>query len=84
MTDNIHVAMRKYAIEKKNEIMWQFFAAIILFLGFFLVGYGCGSRWMMRFSMFITFFLILALLFMSVVLMILLVGSFSLAFNTIR
>jgi hypothetical protein len=73
MADRVHQAIRKYGIEKKNEIIWNFFAAIVVFLAIFLVGYGCGSRWILRFSMFITFFLILGLLFMSVVLMILMV-----------
>jgi hypothetical protein len=75
MADNIHDAMRKYGIEKKNEIIWDFFGAIIFFLAIFLVGYGCGSRWTIRFAMFLTFFLTLSLLFMSVVLMILLVSD---------
>jgi hypothetical protein len=79
MTDNIHFAIRKYGIEKKNEIIWNYFGAIIIFLGLFLVGYCCGSRWIIRFAMILTFFLILGLLFISVVLMILLVSQSTLS-----
>lgn len=80
MTDNIHVAIRKYGIEKKNEIIWDYFAAILVFLLLFLVGFCCGSRLILRFAMILSFFLILGLLFMSVVLMIILVLKFPLRF----
>lgn len=74
ITDKIADGMRKYGIDKKNQIIWDFFGCILLFLFIFLVGYICGSKWILRFSMFITFFLILALLLVSVVLNIILVS----------
>lgn len=73
LTDRVSETIRNYGIEKKNEIIWYYFAAILIFLLFFLLGYCCGSRLILRFTMIITFFLILGLLFMSVVLMIILV-----------
>ncbi len=80
MAGNVEDAMRKYGIQKKNEVMWDFFGAIVLFIGLFAVGFMCKSRFIIRFSMFITFFLILALLLISVIGMILLVCSLFLLF----
>lgn len=76
LTNDIHLAIRKYAIEKKNRVIWNCFGILLLFILIFLIGYFCGSRLILRLSMFLTFFLILGLLVLSVIFMIILVYSF--------
>jgi hypothetical protein len=73
MLDNAEDKMRLYGISYKNEVIWIFFAALLVFTALFVLGFLVGSPWLLRFAMLLSGGLLLALLLLATIFMIVMV-----------